>query len=41
MTEKEIVEATHNMCIQSLSPDEFEKWESVKYWLEQVREKLK
>jgi hypothetical protein len=31
--EKWIIEKMQSMCEQSLSPDTFEKWESVKEWL--------
>lgn len=41
MTEKEIIERMQQMCEESLSPKTFEQWESVRYWLEQVRKDLK
>ena len=36
-TEVKIIEKMQAMCIESLSPDTFEKWESVKEWLIKTR----
>lgn len=41
MTEKEIIEKMQSMCEESLSPDNFERWEKVKEGLELVRKNLK
>jgi hypothetical protein len=35
--EAKIIEKMQGMCEQSLSPDTFEKWESVKEWLIKTR----
>lgn len=40
MQEREIVLRMNEMCIESLSPDVFEKWEEVKKALELVRKDL-
>lgn len=40
ISEKEILEATNEMCIESLSPENFEKWEDVKAALKLVRKGL-
>lgn len=40
MTEKQIIEAVNQMCIESLSPVLLEYWEAVKLQLEQNRKEL-
>lgn len=40
MEEREIVARINEMCIESLSPDVFEKWEEVKKSLESTRKNL-
>lgn len=39
--EKEMLEMMHEMCIESLDPDNFRHWESVKEGLESVRKDLR
>lgn len=41
MKETEIIKKVNEMCIESLSPDMFEKWEDVKERLEVTRKDLK
>lgn len=41
MNEEQIVSKINEMCIESLSPDVFEKWEEVKSQLESIRKDLK
>lgn len=41
ITEKVILNTMDEMCIESLSPDTFEKWEEVKEELSKVRKNLK
>jgi len=41
MKEREIIDQVNKMCIESLSPEVFEKWEEVKRNLESVRKNLK
>lgn len=40
ITEKEILNAVNEMCVESLSPDTFEKWEEVKKALAMVRKNI-
>lgn len=41
MKERQIIKKVHEMCIESLSPEVFEKWEEVKKNLEKTRKNLK
>ena len=40
-TERQTMKKINGMCEESLSPVEFEKWESVKYNLQENRKELK
>ena len=37
MNEKKILDTVNSMCEESLSPDEFEKWEQILFWLKKTR----
>lgn len=37
VSEKEILAAIDSMCVESLCPDTFDKWEAVKAELESIR----
>ena len=41
MKEREIIQAINNMCVESLSPEVFDKWEEVKFNLQLTRKDLK
>ncbi len=40
MTEKKILKTIDQMCIESLSPEVFKKWEDVRTWLVKTRKNL-
>lgn len=41
LTEDKIIDSVDSMCLESLDPEEFEKWESVKAALFNTRKNLK